>query len=52
MAYISRNAPPPFLAAPTGKPTKLPMPTAEPAAARIKPKRDPNCSRGAPITYT
>ena len=36
--------PPPFFAAPTGKPTKLPIPTAEPAAAKIKPMRDPNCS--------
>ena len=44
MAYINKNAPPPFFAAPTGKPTKFPIPTAEPAAAKINPMRDPNCS--------
>ena len=37
---MRRNAPPPFLVAATGKPTMLPMPTAEPAAAKINPKRD------------
>jgi hypothetical protein len=45
IAYISKNAPPPFLAAPTGNPTKLPIPTAEPAAASTKPSFEPNCSR-------
>ena len=42
--YSNKNAPPPFLAAATGKPTKLPMPTAEPAAASTKPILDENWS--------
>jgi hypothetical protein len=49
IAYIRRNAPPPFFAAPTGKPTKFPMPTAEPAAARMNPNREPNSSLEAAI---
>ena len=43
-AYISKKAPPPFLAALTGNPTKLPIPTAEPAAAKIKPSLELKCS--------
>ena len=44
-----KNAPPPFLAALTGKPTKLPIPTAEPAAAKINPSLELNCSLDALI---
>ena len=33
------------MVAETGNPTRLPMPTAEPAAAKINPKRELKCSR-------
>src|SRR5688500_2545497 len=38
------NAPPPLLAACTGKRRKFPSPTAFPAMARIRPMRVPHCS--------
>ena len=41
-----KNAAPPLLAAWVGKPQMLPRPTAEPAAARIKPNLDRNSPLG------
>src|SRR5690554_5691721 len=48
---MTRKAPPPPLVAATGKPTKLPMPTAEPAAARTNPSLLLKCSRSAFIIF-
>ena len=48
--YVTRNAPPPYCSARYGKRHRFPRPTAEPAAARMKPSlpeklpRDAACS--------
>ena len=47
--YISKKAAPPLLAACVGKPQILPSPTAEPAAAIIKPKLELKTPRIAAI---
>jgi hypothetical protein len=43
--YIRTKAPPPFIPVTYGNLQMLPRPTAEPAAAMMKPKRLPHCSR-------
>ena len=44
-----RKAAPPFFEAMTGKATKFPSPTAEPAVARINPNLELNCPRASVI---
>src|SRR5574338_1599655 len=50
MKYGIMNVPPPFCVSWLGKRRKFPRPTALPAMARIRPIREPHCSRGLAVS--
>ena len=47
--YTTTNAAPPPRPTWVGNPQMLPSPTAEPAAARMKPRREPQCPRSGDV---